>query len=160
MFQPVSTSGSQALTRSQNAVSAANSLSQRTACLRHLAIAAFDDQDFVNVRAIDRDGEQPFLGVRLDVKGQHARIDPDVRWPQRRIVEDPGDALACARFALDRAASLDAALDEIAHGEAHVRFERINARRMQPIAHWRHVSRDVDLESAHGDAIERSLGRR
>ena len=34
----------------------------------------------------------------------------------------------------DLAAALDAALDQVAHGEAHVGFERVDARRMQPIA--------------------------
>ena len=54
--------------------------------------------------------------------------------------------LAGCRLAFDLAAALDAALDQVAHREAHVRFERVDARGMQAIAQRRHVRRRLDLD--------------
>ncbi len=124
----------------------------------HFAVAAVDDQDLVDAGPIHRDRKQPVgPGVRLDVERQYARIDPDVRRAQRRIVEDPRDGLAGARFALDRAARLDAAVDEMAHGKANVSLERVDACRMQPVTQCRHVPRKSDFEAAHRGAVEGSL---
>ena len=120
---------------SQNASSAANSSAQRVAFSGIGALAAVDDQDFVDARRIQRDREQAFaLRVGLDVERQHARLDPRRRRAAAPDCRRSRDAAAANRLAFDLATALDAALDQIAHREAHVGFERVDAGRVQPVA--------------------------
>jgi hypothetical protein len=59
-------------------------------------------------------------------------------------------------FRADLTTALDAALDQIAHREAHVGFERIDPRGMQAIAQRRHVGRYLDLDACDGLTGERA----
>ena len=69
-------------------------------------------------------------------------------------------ALPALGFAIDRAARLDAAFDEISDGKAHVGLVGVDSRRMQPVAHWRHVPRRLDLDARDLRAVKGSPGRR
>ena len=54
--------------------------------------------------------------------------------PERGIVEHPGDACARGRLAFDLTAAFDAALDQIAHREAHIGLECLYIGGMQSVA--------------------------
>ena len=64
------------------------------------------------------------------------------------------------RVAGDLAAAFDAALDQVARREPNVGLERVDARRVQPIAQRRHVGRRRDFDARDGRAVERlAVGR-
>src|SRR5688572_24057130 len=128
--------------------------------LGHAAIGIVDDQDLIEPPCVERDREQPSFRVRLDVERQHVRLDIDVRGAERRVVEHPGNGLAGGGCAIDRAARLDAAFDEISDGKAHVGLVGVDTRCMQPVAHWRHVPRRLDLDARDLRAVKGSPGGR
>ena len=56
--------------------------------LGHRPVAAVDDEHLVDAGREQRNRQQPLaLGIRLDVEGQHARLDRDVGRAQHGIVE-------------------------------------------------------------------------
>jgi hypothetical protein len=117
-----------------------------------------DDQDFIEPRRVHRDREQALaFGVGFDVERQHARRDCHVGWSQHWIVEGPGHAASGGRVAFDLATALDAAFDQIAHGEAHIGFERIDTGRMQAVAERRNVRRYIDLDTCDRLACKRPI---
>ena len=61
------------------------------------------------------------------------------------------------RFAFDLAAALDAALDQVANGEAHVGFEGVDAGVVQAVAQRRHVGRRFHVDARDRRAVERAL---
>src|SRR5687768_3513054 len=125
--------------------------------LRHRPLAAVDNQYFVESRRIHRDREQPLtFPIGLDVERQHARGDSYVGRTQHWIVEDPGDALAGSRGTLDLAAALDAALDQVAHGEAYIGLESIDASGMQSVAQRWHIGWYLDFDTRDLLAGERA----
>ena len=126
----------------------------------HLALAVVDDQHFVDLLSIHRDREEASVTIGLDVERQHAWFDRDVRGTQRRVVEDPCDRLPGRGIALDCTARLDAALDEIPNGEAHICLERLDTHRMQAVTKRRHVARNLDLDPAHRCSVEGAPGDR
>src|SRR5262249_41613457 len=130
--------------------------------LRHRAIAAIDDQYFVDGAAISRGGgihrdRQQSLALRigLDVEGQHPWRHLDVGRPQHRVVENPGDARAGHARTFDLAASLDVALYEVAHRETDVGLEGLDTRAMQPVAYARNILGSLGFDPRDGCAIER-----
>ena len=60
----------------------------------------------------------------------------------------PVDAGAGRGLSVDLAAAFDAAFDQVAHGEAHIGFEALHARRAQSLAHAGNVCRGLDLDAA------------
>src|SRR6202023_3589252 len=74
-----------------------------------------------------------------------------------RIVEYPGDARSRGRLAFDLTASFDAPLDQIAHREAHVRLECLDAGLMKTIPHTRDLRRSVHFEQGHLRAVKGPL---
>jgi hypothetical protein len=54
-------------------------------------------------------------------------------------------------------ASLDAALDQVTHGKAHVGFESVDSLGVQPIPKARNVRRSFHDHADYGRAIERAL---
>ena len=52
---------------------------ERGGVLGHWAIAAIDDQHFVDAEPIERDGQQALaLGIGFDIERKHARFDVNV----------------------------------------------------------------------------------
>ncbi len=94
----------------------------------------------------------------VDIVRQHARLDFRLRRPQRGIVEDPGDAgrrlAGGSGLALDLATALDAALDQLAHGETYVGLEGLYAARMQAIANAGHIGRRLCFEHHDRRTVE------
>ena len=108
--------------------------------LRHGAVGAVDDEHLVDTGGKERNGQESFaLGIRFDVEGEHARLGRYVGRAQHGIVEYPGESADRSGLALDLGAALDlatafdAALDQIADGEAHVGFEGFDAAVMQAV---------------------------
>ena len=56
--------------------------------------------------------------------------------------------------ALDFASTFDAALDQVANGEAHIGLEGFDVGGVQPIAQAWHVGRGFDFEPAYRRAVE------
>ena len=126
--------------------------------LRHRPLAAVDDQHFIESRRVHRDREQALaFRVGLDVERQHARLDLHVGRRSTGLSKTQVTPCARRRLAFDLAAALDAALDQIAHREAHIRFERVDAGGVQPVAQGRHVGRRFDFDSRDRLASERAL---
>ncbi len=58
-----------------------------------------------------------------------------MRGSNHGIVEHPRQVLARYGLTLDLAATLDAALYQVSHGETDISFERIDTGRLQSITH-------------------------
>ena len=160
-FQPVSTSGSTSLTRAQNAIQRRALIDAATGKIRHAAIAAVDDENFVDPRGIQGDREQSVsLGIRLDVEGEYARLDIDAERPQSRVRIHAGNALRRHPVTLDFASPLDAAIDQIADGEAHIGLEGLDAGRVQTVTHSRNVLRSLHLDARYAAARETAFAGR
>jgi hypothetical protein len=127
----------------------------------HCAVAAVDDEYFIDAGRIHRDRQQTRrCAVGFDVERQHARLDFHIGRPQGRIVEYPGDARSRGRLAFDLTASFDAALDQIAHREAHVGLECIDAGIVKTIPHTRDLGRGVHFKQGYLGAVEGPLAGR
>ena len=127
---------------------------------RHGTIAAVDDHYLVRIEAIEGDGEQALrFRIGLDVECQHARRDVHMRGFQFGIVEHQIYAVASYRLAVDLAAALDAPLDEVAHREAHVGFEGVDACRVQAVTDIGYIVRRAHLDAAYRRAVEGTFGR-
>ena len=157
MFQPVSTSRSSSRTRAQNASSAAYSLTQRVAFsgIGRWPLSTIKTSSSPGAYIEIASKRSPFESVSMsNASTRGATVTSAGRstglskihvtpWPARRR-------------AFDFAAALDAALDQVAHGEAHVRFERVDARGMQAVAQRWHVRRHLDFDSRDRLARERA----
>ena len=123
------------------------------------AAGGVDDVDLVGALAVERDGEQaPAGGVGLDVEGQHRRRHRHLGRAQLGVVEHAGDAFAGGRGAGDLAAAADAAVDQVAHGEANVRLERPDSVLLQAVPEGRRVRRHRDVHPHDGFAVEGAPG--
>ena len=106
--------------------------------LGHGATGVVNDMDLVNAFAEHGDGKQ-LLGRRIgfDVERKHRRCNHDVRRLHDRLVEDfPERGVGGGRvgYASDLAATPDAAVDQVADGEADVRLEGRDTMRVQSVA--------------------------
>lgn len=134
----------------------------RGRALGHRPRGAVDDQHLVERAAVrvDRDREQRRAArIRLDVEGQHPRLERDLRGGHRRVIENPGHAVAPDSRPLYLAAALDPSLDEVADREAHIRLEGLDTGLMQALAQRRDVGRDRHLDAGDRLAAERAALR-
>ena len=95
-----------------------------------------------------RDRQQPAgLRVGLDVKGQQREPGSPIGREYLGVVEDRVDPVAGTRVATDLDRSADSPVDEVAVGEAYVRFVATDSRRRQLVAQRRCVLRDGDVDA-------------
>ncbi len=116
-----------------------------------------DDEHLIAPQAVQRYRQETLrLRIGLDVERQHARRDLDVGRAQIRILEHQTVGAGCGD-SLDFTAALDAALDQVARGEAHVGFEGVDICRVKLVPQRRHVRGHGDIDAAHGAAVEGAL---
>ncbi len=113
---------------------------------RHGSLVGIHDQHLVGAETVQRYGQQPFRpGVRLYVEGNHPRRQGyRIRGLVRghfRIVENHVHTQAGPGLSADEAGAFDVAVDQIAHGEPHVRLEGVDAEAVQRIPQVRGVGR-------------------
>ena len=75
------------------------------------------------------------------------------------ILEDDAEARLLAALSADLEGAADAAIDEIAHREAHVGLVRRDARGRQPITERGRIGGRVDVDAHHGAARQRDVVR-
>ncbi len=118
--------------------------------LRHGAIAAIDDQNFVNARSVQGNRQQTVaLAVRLNIERQHTRLDIDFGRPERRIRIHPRDTITRHPLTLHFTAALDTAIDQVTHREAHISLECLYIGRVQSVAYPGNILRSLRLQPAH-----------
>ena len=131
--------------------------------LRHRPIVGVDDVHLVDRVAgawgVQGDRQQAAgRGIGLDVERKHARRDRHLRRRDARILVDARDALAGTPLAANFAAAANVPVDEIAHGETHVRLEGGDAVGLQTIANRRRVLGRADVHAQRPAAVEGPLG--
>ncbi len=129
--------------------------------IRHGAIAAIDDQHLVNVRRIQGNSEQAaVLALRFDIERQYTRFEINLGRPQLRIGIHPSNAVSRNPRAVDFAAALDAAIDQVAHREAYISLECIYPGCVQSVAQPRHILRNLELQLAYRIPCETAFADR
>jgi len=77
-----------------------------------------------------------------------------------RIIKHPVRAGTALWLALNPATSADIAVDQIAHGEAHIGLEGVYAKLVQTIPKRRRILRECYVNSMHTLSVERDPLRR
>ena len=127
--------------------------------LRHGPAFGIDYENLVSAASENRDGQQALgLPVGFDVERQHTGRKVHRRGFQVGVVENPTATRTPARFAADQRAAPDVPVDEVAHGEPHIRFQRLDAAPVQPVPQRRCVRRRRHIDAPgrlarEGDAV-------
>ena len=119
-------------------------------------------QHFPRPAAPQRHRQQPLVGAGLDVQRQRGERRRPLRRAQRRLVEQHGGGGRAlpprqgARLAFDQQRAADAAVDQIAVGEAHVGLEGAQPGAVQARAQRRGLGRTRQPHPQHRLALQRA----
>ncbi len=157
VFQPVITSGSNVRTRLQNASSAARSSMQRVAFsgIGRSLPSTMSTSSRPGAYSEIASRRSPFASVSMS--NDSTRGSTSTCAGRMTGLSNTGDVRARHGLAFDLAAALDTALDQVAHGEAHVGLERVDAGVMQAIAQGRDIRGCFHRYQSDGRAIEGAL---
>jgi hypothetical protein len=109
-----------------------------------------DHEDVLAADAGRRDAvEVPPVRARLDVEREDAEGGGEVVRLEHRVAVDAADTRPLLERAVDAERPAEAAVDQVAVGEAEVGLEALDALLAEPPPDGRHVAREVDLDARH-----------